>query len=70
MKWTILAAAAFSLTTAPVSAQTAPPAPPSDEGQRSGMEGEATGYLAVAGLLVLTIIVGFLLGGGETPESP
>ena len=68
------AVAAFSLIVSPAAAQTpgAPePAPQSGQGGRRGLEGEALGYLALPALLVLTLLAGLLVGGGEEiPASP
>jgi hypothetical protein len=71
MRSPVAALSALSLAAAPAIAQ-APDAPePAPEQRRRGLEGEAIGYLAVPVLLVLTIVAGLLVGGGdEEPESP
>jgi hypothetical protein len=44
---------------------------PESARERRGLEGEVVGYLAVPALLVLVLIVGLLVGGGEEePDSP
>ncbi len=66
------ACCACALGAAPIAAAQPPadPAPPAEQ-RRPNLEGEAIGYLAVPALLVLVLIVGLLVGGGdEEPESP
>ena len=49
----------------------ASPEPPEPASERHGLEGEAIGYLALPALLVLVLLVGLLVGGGEEePDSP
>lgn len=70
----LAALCALSVAAAPAAAQSSPapePEPSPAPEERPNLEGEAIGYLAVPVLLVLTIIVGLLIGGGdEEPESP
>lgn len=71
---TALVASSIAVAPAGAAAQAPaePPAEPSTERRRSGsLEGEALGYLAVPILLVLVIVAGLLVGGGdgETPAS-
>ena len=63
---------ALSLAAAPAAAQSPDPAErPAEETRSPSLEGEAIGYLAVPALLVLVLIVGLLVGGGdEEPDSP
>jgi hypothetical protein len=67
-----IAVCVASLAMAPASAQSPDPSPPEVEDQRPpSLEGELTGYLALPVLLVLVVIVGVLVGGGEeVAESP
>lgn len=68
-KWAIGLAAAVSLVlAAPAHAQ---PAPAEAEERRSGLEGEAWGYLSIPILIVVIAILGFALGlDEEEPTSP
>ena len=74
MNRTRLAALALTLAAAPLAAQppAPPPPPPAEQDAPRNMEGEAIGYLAVPALLVLVVLIGVLVGGGEEdmPVSP
>ena len=63
---------AASLLAAAAPAQPpASPEPPEPASESRGLEGEAVGYLALPALLVLVLLVGLLVGGGdEEPDSP
>ena len=62
---------AFALIAAPAAAQPPEDPDPAEQPERRGLEGELIGYLAVPALLVLVLLAGLLVGGGdERPESP